>query len=94
MSAKQQVTSSVGSGSSSRGLGWLDGISIPGSVTFLVLAVGAAAVPCSEGEGKLFAPFSVELEPGASLSPCGVVLSQILSCRDNKRFPFEGNSSL
>lgn len=56
--------------------------------------MGAAAGPCSEG--KLLTPSSVELEqlePGASMSPHSVVLSQVLSCRDDKCFPFEGNSS-
>lgn len=59
-------------------------------------ALGAAALPCSEGEGKLLA-FSVELhqlDPGVSMAPYRVVLSQVLSCRSDKHFPFEGNSSL
>lgn len=87
------MTSSVGSGSGSHGFGLA--LSLPSQVLrqFLAHAMGAAAVSCSEGEGKLLAPSSVELEPCVSMASPRVVLSQILSYRDDKCFPFEGNSS-
>lgn len=91
------MTSSVGSGSSSHGF-WL-ALSLPSQVLrqFLVHAMSATAVPYSEGEGKLLASSSVELEqlePCVSMASSWVVLSQVLSCRRDERFPFEGNSSL
>lgn len=59
--------------------------------------MGAAAVPCSEGGGKLLAPSSVgleHLEPGPSTTPRSVALSQVPSCRVDEHFPFEALFSL